>query len=411
MKKLYNSKDLSASMVCSKFSNKYNLSMNIFQINVDNPFDIKSAINKFNVIEKEVKKLSNDDIKNDNLNIISSEILDTEFFIFKNHSYPEPGFILIPFLECNFDSFSDYFCFFLSFASLAIVSNLKKEEEKRFNLATEYTLRDILHLAYIYYERDKVKLKKFHEEFEKAVRFLFNIDNLKEFKGISPNNLLFIYEFLNKENTGIFKYRKNIKITYDIGELYGEVFNTLDYSDNKLEAAKQIIKKVKKLSKDNQINLEYSERYHFSSIFELLYIDLIKLIEKNNLYIKQCKCCNKYFITSKANVSYCDRIQDSKLGKTCKDVGPDKVALIEKKKDYLINLKASISSKKAMDVKRHPDIPEYKANYDDWKPLAQQYLQDYKNGTLDSMTFEKWLNYTSKEKIKTHLKRIEEFIN
>ena len=106
--------------------------------------------------------------------------------------------------------------------------------------------------------------------------------------------------------------------------------------------------------------------------------------------------CNKYFITSKANVSYCDRIQDSKLGKTCKDVGPDKVALIEKKKDYLINLKASISSKKAMDVKRHPDISEYKANYDDWKPLEQQYLQDYKNGTLDSMTFEKWLNYTSK---------------
>ena len=49
-----------------------------------------------------------------------------------------------------------------------------------------------------------------------------------------------------------------------------------------------------------------------------------------------------------------------------------------------------------MDVKRHPDISEYKANYDDWKPLEQQYLQDYKNGTLDSMTFEKWLNYTSK---------------
>ena len=31
-----------------------------------------------------------------------------------------------------------------------------------------------------------------------------------------------------------------------------------------------------------------------------------------------------------------------------------------------------------MDVKRHPDIPEYKENYKNWKPLALKYLQEYK---------------------------------
>lgn len=60
---------------------------------------------------------------------------------------------------------------------------------------------------------------------------------------------------------------------------------------------------------------------------------------------------------------YCDRIQNEKTAQTCKDVGADIVALREKKKDFLVNLKASIASKKAMDVKRHPDIPEYKENY------------------------------------------------
>ena len=72
-------------------------------------------------------------------------------------------------------------------------------------------------------------------------------------------------------------------------------------------------------------------------------------------------------------------------------------------------MKASIASKKAMDVKRHPDIPEYKANYEDWKVLALKYMQDYKDGTLDAKTFEEWLIYTSNEKIKSPLKRIEDF--
>ncbi len=51
-----------------------------------------------------------------------------------------------------------------------------------------------------------------------------------------------------------------------------------------------------------------------------------------------------------------------------------------------------------MAVKRHPDIPEYKENYKNWKPLALKYLQEYKSGTLDAKTFEKWLKYTSDEK-------------
>lgn len=411
MKKFYSSSNLNGMAIFSKYNEEHDFTINTFNINAKNPFNVKEAIDELEYIGKEVEKLSNDDVKNANYNSIDSSILNREFFILRNHSHQKTGFFIIPFLEYNFDNFYDYFDMFLGFGSLAIISNLKKEEEKNFNLFTEYTLKEIINLAYTYYERDKEELKKFQKEFEQTIRFLFNIDNSREFKDISPNNLLFIYEFLHKENSGIFKYRSKIDISYEISDLYHEIFNNFNFTNNKIEDAKLIVKKVKKLSNGNKINLEYSKNYRFSSIFELLYIELIHLSEKDNYYIKQCKCCNKYFITNKSNVSYCDRIQDSNLGKTCKDIGPDKTALNEKKKDFLINLKASISSKKAMDVKRHPDIPEYKANYDDWKPLAQQYLQDYKNGTLDSKAFEKWLNYTSLEKIKSPLKRIEDFID
>lgn len=179
---------------------------------------------------------------------------------------------------------------------------------------------------------------------------------------------------------------------------------------NNNEEAIQSIKHIKKeLSNNNTIKLEYGKIYKLSSVFELFYLHLLFLVSNNSNYIKKCKCCGKYFYTNKVNVTYCDRIQNEKSGQSCKDIGADIVALREKKKDYLINLKASIASKKAMDVKRHPDIPEYKENYKNWKPLALKYLQEYKSGTLDAKTFEKWLKYTSDEKIKSKLKTIDEF--
>ena len=176
-----------------------------------------------------------------------------------------------------------------------------------------------------------------------------------------------------------------------------------------IKNTKAIIKQLKELSNNNTIKLEYGKIYKLSSVFELFYLHLLFLVSNNSNYIKKCKCCGKYFYTNKVNVTYCDRIQNEKSGQTCKDIGADIVALREKKKDYLVNLKASIASKKAMDVKRHPDIPEYKENYKNWKPLALKYLQEYKSGTLDAKTFEKWLKYTSDEKIKSKLKTIDEF--
>ena len=302
-----------------------------------------------------------------------------------------------------------FFLFFISFGFLTIVSQPKLEDTKKFKLISEYSLKDLLLLAYEFYKKDKKILQKFQNEYIETINFLFNLNDEKDFKGISPKNLFFIYECMNKENTGIFKYRPNLQISYNIDHLLEEIFHNFKFTNSRLEDAKLVAKKIKKLSHGNEINLEYGTTYKFSSIFEFLYVDLIALIDKNTSFIKKCKCCNKYFLTNKSNAIYCDRIQNIKTGQTCKDIGADIVSLRKKKNDSILNLKASIASKKAMDVKRHPDIPEYKANYEDWKVLALKYMQNYKDGTLDAKTFEKWLNYTSNEKIKSPLKRIEDF--
>lgn len=192
-------------------------------------------------------------------------------------------------------------------------------------------------------------------------------------------------------------------------QIYESLSINPDYMKATRKDTKTLIKQLKELSNNDTIKLEYGKIYKLSSVFELFYLNLLFLIKNNNNYIKKCKCCDKYFYTSKVNVAYCDRIQNEKTKQTCKDIGADIVALREKKKDYLVNLKASIASKKAMDVKRHPAIPEYKVNYKAWKPLALKYLKVYKNGTLDAKSFEKWLKYTSDEKLKSKLKTIDDF--
>lgn len=407
MKKYYESADLHAVLSYSKIRKEYDLVLNVFV--PSDIIEVKKVIEKLDIIEKEIKKISNEDMKKNNFSEVDLSILNSQLFITKSHSFHQPGFAIIPFIECNFDNFSEYFLFFISFGFLAIVSQLKLEDTKKFKLVSEYSLKDLLLLAYEFYKKDKKTLQKFQNEYIETINFLFNLNNEKDFKGISPKNLFFIYECMHSEKTGIFKYKEHLKISYSMSHLAQEVFHNFNFTNNKLEDAKLVAKKIKKLSNGGEINLEYGTTYKFSSIFEFLYVDLIALIDKNTSFIKKCKCCNKYFLTNKSNAIYCDRIQNVKTGQTCKEIGADIVALRKKKNDSILNLKASIASKKAMDVKRHPDIPEYKANYEDWKILALKYMQYYKEGTLDAKTFEEWLSYTSNEKIKSPLKRIEDF--
>ena len=407
MKKYYESADLHAVLSYSKIRKDYDLVLNVFV--PSDIIEVKKVIEKLDIIEKEVKKISNEDMKKNDFSEVDSSILHSQLFITKSHSFHQPGFAIIPFIECNFDNFSEYFLFFISFGFLTIVSQPKLEDTNKFKLISEYSLKDLLLLAYEFYKKDKKTLQKFQNEYIETINFLFNLNDEKDFKEISPENLFFIYECMNEENTGIFKYRSNLQISYNMNHLSEEVFHNFKFTNNRLEDAKLIAKKIKKISHSSEINLEYETTYKFSSIFEFLYVDLIALIDKNTSFIKKCNCCNKYFLTNKSNAIYCDRIQNVKTGQTCKDVGADIVALRKKKNDSILNLKASIASKKAMDVKRHPDIPEYKANYEDWKVLALKYMQDYKDGTLDAKTFEEWLIYTSNEKIKFPLKRIEDF--
>ena len=369
----------------------------------------EEVIQSIKYIKSEIKKISDEDIKKNNLNILAPSLLNSQLYVTKLMNVQTAEQLIINFLEYDFTNFSNYFSFFLDYGFLSIVSPVKSSDTAKFKALSLTTLNELLTLAYKYYKKDKNNLISYQEEYKKIINFIFNLDNDKSLNGLSSHNLLFLYKILHGPESSIFKYRANINITENMLQIYDLLSITPDYVKATRKDTNTLIKQLKELSNNNNIKLEYGKIYKLSSVFELFYLNLLSLVSNNSNYIKKCKCCGKYFYTNKVNVTYCDRIQNEKTGQTCKDVGADIVALREKKKDYLVNLKAAIASKKAMDVKRHPDIPEYKENYKNWKPLALKYLQDYKSGTLDAKTFEKWLKYTSDKKIKSKIKTIDEF--
>lgn len=408
MKKFYDSADLCAIVTRSEYINSDNsIIYNVFvPIGLNNNDETTQAMK---YIKSEIKKISDKDIKNNNLNALAPSFLNSQLYCTKFVNFQNPEHLIVDFLEYDFTNFANYFSFFLDFNFLSIVSPVKSADIGIFRALSITTLNELLSLAYKYYEKDKSVLISYQEEYKKIINFIFNLDNDKDLNELSPHNLLVLYEILYGEKSNIFKCRDNINITENMLQIYECLSINPNYMKTTRKDTKTLIKQLKELSNNNTIKLEYGKIYKLSSVFELFYLNLLFLIKNNNNYIKKCKCCDKYFYTNKINVAYCDRIQNEKTKQTCKDIGADIVALREKKKDYLVNLKASIASKKAMDVKRHPDIPEYKANYKAWKPLALKYLKAYKNGTLDAKSFEKWLKYTSDEKLKSKLKTIDDF--
>ena len=51
-----------------------------------------------------------------------------------------------------------------------------------------------------------------------------------------------------------------------------------------------------------------------------------------------------------------------------------------------------IYAKKAMAVKRNPDIEYYKTNYEKWKKEAKEFINDIKSGKKTYDEFDEWLD-------------------
>ena len=129
--------------------------------------------------------------------------------------------------------------------------------------------------------------------------------------------------------------------------------------------------------------------YKTKDIYTAFLISLYHLITYDSIFIRKCKNCSNYFITFKNNVVYCDRLYTS--NETCKDIGYKISQKRKEEKEYTYGKYRRIYAKKAMLVKRNPDIEKYRKDYEIWKKEAKKFMKDINNGVVTYNEFDKWL--------------------
>ena len=107
-------------------------------------------------------------------------------------------------------------------------------------------------------------------------------------------------------------------------------------------------------------------------------------------YIKKCQVCGKYFFSDKNITLYCNGKYSEDI--TCKEYGIKTSQKRKENEEPVYGKYRQIYAKKAMAIKRNPDIEYYKTNYEKWKKEAKEFINDIKAGKKNYDEFDEWLD-------------------
>lgn len=138
--------------------------------------------------------------------------------------------------------------------------------------------------------------------------------------------------------------------------------------------------------------------YVIDGLMSVLLVELSKIFE-NNVSIKKCKNCGKYFIPgNRSDEIYCDKTSPQNPQMTCKEYGSKKLWYDKLKLDDAAKLARNIYMAKQMLVKRNPDIPAYKEMFDYFKSEKKKWELLVKDGKKTREEYICWLNTMKSQK-------------
>lgn len=305
------------------------------------------------------------------------ELSNCHFFIKDHFSIYDRGTNLIDFLNTNFSNFDEYFVWFTKFFT-SYIRYFEKSDIENLKIDKSYSYDEIENLGQKYFKlikKDAIKVQKIYSEF---IDYIFNKHPLENSRTMTKQMRFYIYY------TSHFKTLKPYVTDFKIDD----AFNYKIFPEY-LETSEE------KLLEFFTTGLHFADVYSdigatSSSVYTILYITLFQFVEENNFIIKKCKNCGKYFITTNPRVNYCDNL--FKGTQTCKDIGNQIAQRIKQENDKVYGKYRKMYSKKAMLVKRNPDIEVYKTDYENWKKQAKKFMDDIRNDKKTYEDFDKWLD-------------------
>lgn len=418
--------------------NKYSIELNLY--NKNNPveltrfFSVSFDTSKVNLSAKRKEKLVDELYKETKikrkddyfdeifLSLIDKEIppipdnvlftrniekIDLNLIIDYDYKKMALGDNLTGFLNLDFNNFDDFFKFFCTFIFIYLDKIPKTQLSKIFkgfdkniiHIGTNkpvYIANKVLlkQCAETFYETEKEYLIKMQLLFKNFVDYVFNNDRKKKLSKLNNAQRFYIFQNITEDLREISEdyicdYSLNFSFTDE--EFMNELMNKIEKGfSNPLSDEDFLINTITKNDPNGENIVGNKYDFKTNNLFTYFYIVLYHIVLNDIDYIKKCQVCGKYFFSDKNNTLYCNGKYAEDI--TCKEYGIKTSQKRKENEEPVYGKYRQIYAKKAMAVKRNPDIEYYKTNYEKWKKEAKEFITDIKSGKKTYDEFDEWLD-------------------
>lgn len=139
--------------------------------------------------------------------------------------------------------------------------------------------------------------------------------------------------------------------------------------------------------------------YHSTDDLEALVIWEFDFLAANELALRRCDHCNRYFIPYSVTSCYCNRLIEDRQGKTCKDIGAATKHQMDVDQDAAKSLYKKVNNRVQTWAGRHEvQYPHARqTNYKSWQFEAQLALEKVEAGEISYDEFAKMIDRNPKE--------------
>ena len=342
----------------------------------------------YNVLRKDTDKENDEEKKKDETRVylelekdISKTKLNKKKEIIRQPStiyihYAESiGLLLINFLNADFSTFeSVYNTFFYAYGF-----ELIKEYAPYIYSKTDEFITDVEFMKMLedIYNTSLDDLLEWQENFKNCVDFVYNLNGNEELKEYSTYSKFVAYTIKHNE---LYTYSQDVEVILD------NYINIHNHHSN--ESIENLIKGIE----EKNPNLELHNVYTSTKLRSICFTILYQLVRQDNLPIKTCQICGRYFIpTFRQNEIYCD-LKNVDGTPTCRDKGASETYKKSLESNPALLLYRRTYQQKVMAVYRNKENKQLKKDFDRWKKEAQAKIKLFKQGKLDEDKLYNWMN-------------------
>lgn len=295
---------------------------------------------------------------------------------------------LFDFISYDFNNLNDYYLFFINYMDY-FIDKFDKDDLNKIHFNKLYKIKDIIELARKYYPQERDNIVRYQKLFKDCINFCYSIDGNINLNNLTLQQRFFLFNQLYKNPF------KDISNKFEMINLLDYTYDNIPYNSENVESKDiLILSSIIHTMDPEGKGLSCTFRFKTNNIFTAFYITLFNTIGMDELYVKICGNCNKYFITPKLNIVYCDREWANNL--TCKDVGSKLSQKRKEEKNIVYGRYRTIFSRKRMLMKRNPDITKYEDDYEKYKKESNKFKKEITEGKKTYNDFNKWLDTQDK---------------